>query len=83
MWDYDLAKAIKARPSNDFDREWYKATYSNGYWLLLGGKLRFSRNNVRYCYQARTARLYPKNGMEVWALLDIKQNKILILDVIG
>lgn len=81
MWDYEFARAIKSKPSNDFDRVWYKATYSDGDWLLLGGQLRFSGDAVRYCYQARRRAL--TNGLEAWALLDVKQNGILILDVIG
>ena len=103
MWDYDLAKAIKEKPSNDFDRAWYKATYQGGSWHLMGGQLRFSGDKVRYCYQARWE---PKlivrksiydvadvelvweernlvNGLEAWVLLDKKQNRILILDVVG
>ncbi len=83
MWDYDLAKAIKARPSDDFERVWYKAVYSGGSWYLMGGRLRFSGDAVLYCASARTAKLYPRNGMETWVLFDQKQNKILILDVIG
>lgn len=83
MWDYDLANAIKSKPPDDLDRVWYKATYSSGYWLLMGGKLRFTGGAVKYCYSARNVKLHPENGMQTWVLLDKKQNRILILDVVG
>lgn len=81
MWEYDLAKAIKKTPANEFDRVWYKAVYSGGSWLLMGGQLRFSGASVRYTLQAKDRTL--ADGLEAWVLFDHKQNGILVLDVIG
>lgn len=80
MWEYDLAAALKKTKENEFQRAFYKATYSSGKWYLFGGQLAFSGDSVKYCRAAGTT---FDDGDAAWSILDVASGKLLIIDLVG
>lgn len=80
MWEYDLAAALKRVDKNEFQRMFYKATYSSGKWTLFGGQLGFAGDKVKYC---RAAGSSFSDGDSAWCILDPTSGTILIIDLVG